>query len=381
MSVNLGRIKSGPNYKAYIIFFGVISIAVIAFVIHISFAKATITIYPTKDTTRGSTNINVSSQATGNLAAFNAVKGTIMQKKGTTTKTFSGVEKKEVDSYAKGVVTLHNERSEEQPLLSGTQLISDKGILYKTQKRVVILANGMVNVDVVAAEKGAVGNSEPTHFIIAKLWENWQNVIYGESSEALSGGRVDDYVIDESSFKKAETDILNQIKADTLSEITPTLQENERITADSIQIEITKFTPLAKDGDISESFDTTVSFETTAVLFNDSLIKDIAEEKIKGQLNESKEIISLDSESFEYSLKSVGAEKKSAVLEVSIAAKTIHKISSKALEKKNLIGRTHGDLVTYYNQFSEVQKVDVSYFPFWVQNVPTNEGNIEILVK
>lgn len=380
MSVNLGKVKSGPNYKAYIILFIIISFGVLAFVIHTSLARATITLSPLKDITPGAINITVSPDATGNLVAFNAVNGTIISKKVRTAKTFSNVEKQEIDSFATGTITLVNERDEDQPLLPNTQLLSDSGILFKTQERVNVPANSSVKVNIKAAEKGTSGNVGPTKFVIAKLWQNWQDLIYGESTEALTGGRVNDFVITKETIESAKESFAAQIAQDIAEELSPTLPESETITPESVIVEITDYKPKVEDGDIAETFDATITADVTAVSFNKSLIQEVAEEKIQEQIAESKEIINLNQDSLTYTLSSVDAEKQSAVVAVSISAETMNKIPSKALEKENLVGRTAGDVNAYYKQFNEVGDVSVSFFPFWVQNIPANEGNIDIQI-
>lgn len=380
MSVNLGRIKSGPNYKPYVAFFILVSLAIIAFVIHTTFARATITLETKKDTTRGATNVNISPDATGNLTAFNAIKGQIIEKEIQTTKTFSGVEKKEIDAFAKGTITLVNNRSEDQPLVKGTQLASENGILFKTEQRAVVPANGNISVPIKAVEKGVTGNVPAGKFVIIKLWENWQDLIFGESSEPLSGGRVNDFVITQETLDKAQENIALQIAQDITQELSPSL-ENEIILPETIEVNFSDFKPRISLDDISDSFEVDVKAQAVAVSFNSQLIAEVAKEKIENQIKETKEITSLNTDDLSYTLKSINEDKRSAIIEVSIEAETNHKIPSKALEKNSLIGRNYGDVIAYYRQFDEVNSVHVSFFPFWVQNIPSSENNIFIEVK
>ncbi|MBU1118424.1 baseplate J/gp47 family protein [Patescibacteria group bacterium] len=381
MSVDLGKIKQGPSYKPYLILFIIASLVLIAFVIHTTISKAEITLHPKEDTTNASLNVTISPDADGNLTAFNAVKGQIIEKTIDATKTFDAVEKKEVDSYAKGTVTIYNNRSEPQPLKQKTQLLSDSGVLFKIDTWAQVPAKGKIDIPVTAAEKGAQGNVAPTHFVIVKLWANWQELIYAESNTPMTGGRVEDFVVTAETIEKAKEDVATQIIQEEIAKIKETLPPSEIIVPKTTHYEIINATPKVKEDDITPAFEVTEKIKLTLVSFNTAQMKTIAEEKIQKQISEAKEIISFNTDDLSYSLASIDEEKRSAIVTISASAATINKIPSKAFEKAPLQGRNYGDLVAYYKQFPEVDSVDIAYSPFWVTKVPSSDSNIEILVK
>ncbi|MBU1167788.1 baseplate J/gp47 family protein [Patescibacteria group bacterium] len=381
MSIELGKIKTGRTYTPYIIFFFLACVAIVAGVFYFAFSKTTVTLFPKVDTSTASMNVAVSESATGNLSSFNAVKGRLLEKEVKSSKVFNQVEKKEVDTYAKGTVTLFNKRDQAQTLIANTQLQSSEGLIFKTDSWANIPAGGSVDVAVTAVDKGASGNIAPSRFNVVKLWSGLQEVIYGESTEAMKDGRVTDHVVTTETLEQAQQAVAKEIASEIITEFKGTLSEGEALDVEATSREITKYTPKAKDGDITPQFEVAMEVKVVAVVFDQAMVKKLAEEKIKNQINQSKEIINFNQDSLGYRLKDFDLEKKNATLEVTASAETRNKIPSKAFEKGDLVGRNYGDLIAYYKQFPEVQDIEIKFSPFWVSRVPANEENVEIKIK
>lgn len=381
MSIELGKINTGRNYTPYVILFIIASLVVVIFVLHTAFARATITLIPKDGVSKASLNLIVTPSADGNLTQLNAVKGRLVEKTVEQESVFREIEKKETDAFAKGTVTLYNKRAEDQSLIPSTQLMSREGVVFRTDAWILIPAKGQVEAKVTADVKGEKGNLAPSRFTIVKLWSGLQNMVYGESKETMSGGRVNDFVITNETLDQAKAKSLRDLESETLKNFEKELQPGENINPATLKSEVLEYAPKIKEGAIAREFNLKLKAKILIVVFDEELVKKIAEEKIKKQLAEAKEILNFESRQLAYKLKSADLTLNEAVIEISAEAKTRDKIPVKALEKKELSGRNIGDLQAYYKQFSEVSKIEVGFFPFWVSKVPGNEGNIEIKIK
>lgn len=380
MSVNLGKVSSGPSFKPYIIGFGVVSLIIIGFVIYTTFAKATITLTPKQETSHAETFITVSSDAEGDLTSYNTVSGRIITKNVTATKTYSEVQKKEVDAFAKGTVTLINKRSEAQPLLPRTQLITKDGVIFKTNDWLSIPANGSIEAPVTAAEKGASGNINPDKLIVAKLWEGWQDIIYAETTDGFSGGVLNDYVITQQEIENAKQSAIKQIAAEEIEKFSSEISDEEYADPKLAHAEISNLSTSAKIDDIAESFEVTVTAKIKIIIPNKSQLQTVAEGNLRKNLEKNKEIIDFDLNTTEFSVDSISEDTSSATIKANIKAETINNIPDSAREKETLYGRNYQDVISYYKRFHEISRTEISFSPPWVSRVPSNNNNIEIII-
>lgn len=380
MSVNLGKVSSGPSFKPYIIGFAIISVTIALFVAYTTFAKTTVALTPKKDTSTTETFITISKDATGDLTGYNTVSGKIITKEVQASKTYTGVEKKEVDGFAKGTVTLVNKRSEAQPLLPKTQLVTTNGTIFKTDGWLSIPANGSIEATVTAAEKGPSGNIEPQKLVVAKLWEGWQDIIYAENNEKLSGGTVNDYVVTDQEIENAKNNAISQIIEDEFKKISSEISEDEYLDPKLVKADIKKFTPAAKTDEVKERFEVSIQATLTILIPKTEQLKTVTENNLRKNLEKNKEIITFNLDSTEFTVESTTTDNASATIKAQIHAETMHKIPQKALEKQPLFGRNYQEVIAYYKQFHEIADTKVTFSP-WISRVPSTENNIEINIS
>lgn len=92
------------------------------------------------------------------------------------------------EGLAKGRLRLINATGRAQALVERTRLLSSGGVLFRLDNRVTVPANGSVEASVTADRPGADGDVPPGRFTIPGLSAALQSQIYGESSEAFTGG-------------------------------------------------------------------------------------------------------------------------------------------------------------------------------------------------
>ena len=89
------------------------------------------------------------------------------------TKTFTASSNNQTqqEEFATGLVTISNMSSVPQALVATTRLLTPSAVLFRLKKQLTVPANGSVQGEVVADQKGAAGNIDPSSFTIPGLSE------------------------------------------------------------------------------------------------------------------------------------------------------------------------------------------------------------------
>lgn len=104
--------------------------------------------------------------------------------------SFTEYDATEEPGTARGTVTIVNTYSVDQPLIETTRLLSQEGVLFRTDETVTVPAGGEVEVPVYADQTGASGNIGSTKFEIVALWDGLKDNIYAVSDTAMTGGVI-----------------------------------------------------------------------------------------------------------------------------------------------------------------------------------------------
>lgn len=122
-------------------------------------------------------------------------------------RTFSH-EGTETVGKAGGTVEIVNESSNGQTLVATTRLLSEKGVLFRLTDRVFIPAGGRITASVEADQEGPDGDIPPSRFTIPGLSQASQQVIYAESSQAMTGGtRFEGAPLSQEEYESAKAEL------------------------------------------------------------------------------------------------------------------------------------------------------------------------------
>jgi len=82
-----------------------------------------------------------------------------------------------------------------------------------------------------------------------------------------------------------------------------------------------------------------------------------------------------------YDIVEYNTEENWAKVKVSLEGETISKLGNQVFDKERLAGRNKEEIQKYYGPMNDIEKVDITFSPFWVKNVPSLKDHIEITVK
>lgn len=373
----LGRIESGKSYKKFYIFFFLICVGLVTAIIYITFGRATITISPKKVTFATEFETEVLENPSNDQAIPGKVLSLELEEmRQVTTNDTKGFEEK-----ARGTVTVFNKRDKDQPLLAKTRLLSASGILFRTDKRVVVSAGSQVEISITADKEGKEGNIGPEHFTIVNIWKGWQDKLYAESTAPMSGGYKELPYVYNSTIDKAFNMLAEQLYEKAKVNLKQQISSQEKILEDAVKNELLEFSSSVEPDTQTDKFTIKVKVRTVALVLNEEKLKKLANTNLQKDAPRDKEFLGTIWESFRYKINSYDLEKKTAILAIHLEGESRAKISANLFKKPELVGLDRYEVKKYFEQFSDVAEAEVYFKPFWVHKVPSMLDHFEIQIK
>lgn len=282
---------------------------------------------------------------------------------------------------ATGIVTIYNNYSADQPLVATTRLSSDEGVIFRTQESIVVPRGQAVAVNVVADQPGEVGNIPASRFIIVALWPGKQDKIYGESTQAMTGGVKNVTVATEENINQAKNQAIAELMNQGLQKLDQQVKkQNPAATliksAATYKI-IDQLVSAEPDKEVDIiTVDTKIS--VIAAVFDEENLKTIAEEQLKSALTDEQKLDQFLANELEYEIVAFDLEKNSCRLKVKANGLVTLRLSSPIFNRKNLTNKDKQEIRTYFLGFDQVKRVDIKFSPFWVFRSPAWPDKIEI---
>ncbi len=379
----IGKIDTGRSYKKIIAVFIIISVVLIALVTYSSVTRATITITPVEDTVTANFEIRIEKDPTPDPNFTNrAIPGRVLSSKVEGAKNFSNIPEKEVEEKVTGTVTLYNKRGESQPLLVNTQLKAESnGLIYRTDAPATIPANGKIDVAVTCDGDGPKGETEPTRFIIVKIWEPWQELMYGENSEAFKGGQANKPIVTDEEINAAKDELANELYLKAYEDIKSKLRGDESFRENATKNEILSSKASVKPDTEASDFNMEDEVKVTAAVFDETELENISIGRLKDKIPENKEYKEFFEDRYSYEVTDYNLDKQTTNLKVHIEGISIPKLSLQIFDKNQLIGRSPDEVKSYFESFTDIQSVDIKFSPFWIRSVPALKDHIDIIIE
>lgn len=373
----LGRIESGKSYKKFYLFFILLCLILVGVIIYVTFGRAVITIFPQK--VNFATDFET--EVRENPPDANSIPGKVLSQDLEESRLVTTNDKKGVPQKAQGQVTIFNKREKDQPLLLKTRLLSDSGILFRTDKRVVVPAGDKVEVIVTADREGKEGNIGPEHFTVVNIWKGWQDKIYAESTTSMTGGYQEIPYVYGFTIDKALNMLAEQLYEKALATLKQKLSSSETILEGAVKNEILEFSSSVEPDTQTDKFNIKVKVRTVALVCNEEKLKNLAEKKLKKEAPQDKEFLGINWESFFYKHQSYDLENKKALLTVHLEGESRSKISADLFKKNELVGLDRYEIKKYFEKFEDIGEAEVYFKPFWVHKVPSMLDHFEIQIK
>lgn len=380
----LHRAITTRRFQRLVFVFLIAAAVLVALVVYFAFSRTTITITP--HLVQKSVDLQlfiIAPDATATQTDSPALNGTIMSKDVTVTQagTVSTNTSTAQPAKAVGTVTIINNSGKSQTLRETTRLLSDGGILFRTTKLVVAPARGSVDVSVQADQPGVQGEILPSKFEIVALWPGLKSQIYGESKATFTGGTTTEARVAQEDLNAARKVILDKLASEGRVAIEDELLKDPVLAKqDIVALTLGNRTesPGAAVGDPVSTFTYTMTTRVTAVVMDQTAFNGALTAGAEAAVDKDHRFLGFIEDQKKASVRDIDEDKHTAIVAVSVPAKTAVRLSSSIFDRSNLVNRDRQEVLSYFSQFDDVAKTSVHFSPFWVFRAPTLPDHIDI---
>lgn len=360
---NLSQAHVRSLYRPLITVFILFVVMSIAGVAYTAWSSSTITITPlqSKLTTSFPVTIGGTDATAVNLA------GTVssQQQSASVTVVPQGIGAP-IPTHAAGIMTILNTTAKVQPLAVGTRLKSDSGVIVRTTARVDVPSGGQVTAQVVADPLGEEGNLAPGKFIIVALWPGLQDKIYGQLSQALSGGLAPaGATLSINELTSASNTAEEKIRAALAPDTSGTLTVLD--PADVVSV--------PKPEVASASYTITVTVNITKVTFDQSAFEKLQRQELQKTLADGLTLTKLQTPTVRIQDRT---GKDQVVLDVHSSGLASLTSSSAAVQPSVFVGRTTTDIRAKLIDSGNVKTATVTLSPVWRSTTPDQASRITV---
>ena len=249
MATKIRKSKIEKYYQKIVIIFIVLTVIIVGLIIYFSFSKTIVSVTPKlsdQDTT-----FRMFISQTEDTNNPESIKGAILEITSEESQTYDYVsELAEVPAKATGTVTIYNNYTKDQPLVSTTRLMSDGDILFRTKETVTVPVGGSVEVEVEADQAGASGDIGPDKFTIVALWPGLQEKIYAESTEAMTGGTQKATLVTAANLSQAKNELIADMEILALEELAKLVtDEDKTLISEAATYNILEYSSTAEENE------------------------------------------------------------------------------------------------------------------------------------
>lgn len=326
-------------------------------------SSSTVTITPLLTSVATTFPLTVGSATADTSALVGSVTTTKKSASVTVTPTGTGTP---IPAHAAGDLTIINTTATTQPLAIKTRLRSDNGIIVRTTARVDVPAGGQVTAHVVADPLGDSGNLPPGKFIIVALWPGLQDKIYGQSSQALTGGSapagaslsINGLTDASNQAEKKIRDLLGPDQPGTLTVLDP---------ADVVSD--------PKPEVASTSYTVTVTMNVTTVTYDSAAFTARQREELVKVVADGQELAGLAAPTVRIQDRPTSDQ---VVLEVHATGNARLSVSTAVVQPSALVGLSADQIRTKLLATGNIKSVTVTLSPFWQTTTPDQASRITV---
>lgn len=312
----------------------------------------------------------------------------VFTQKSTLKLSFPATGKKNVQQRAGGKIIVYNAYSSEpQSLVATTRFVAPDGKVFRLSKNITVpgakITDGKVvpssiEADVIADKAGPDYNIGPvTYFSIPgfKGTPKYQG-FYGESKAAMTGGFVGEVAYPtDADIKSAKSNmgetVSSALKEKALEQIPKEFSVIEGAAGFSILSQ-----KVDDKVDENKNFSISVEAQIVVIAFKETDLLTVMESRVEQEL---KGDFILKDYNIQYGQARADFIAGRLSFPVAFTASVSKFVDPENL-KKQVLGKSEGDLRAIINGLADLQSAEISLWPFWVGRVPSDASKIKIIV-
>lgn len=285
-----------------------------------------------------------------------------------------------VPDYATGNVTIHNEYSQTQSLVSTTRLLSSEGVLFRTTETIRVEPDKTVNVPVRADAIGEGGNIPASRFTIVALWPGIQDKIYGTSDTSMTGGLREIRALTEEELtasKETVTQLVEEKAKARLQELLAQQYPDFSFNAELLTETASEVAASQEVNDEVDAYTVDATLSATGFAIDKVALEKISEARLLRTLPIYQKILP-NTLTSEYTVTRIDEEKNEATVKVRAGGKADLLLNHPLFDKSKLTNMDTDDLRAYFSDIPEIVNIDVTFSPFWSFKTPRLPDHITI---
>ena len=287
-----------------------------------------------------------------------------------------------------GEIKITNNNTKDQTLVTKTRFLTPDNIQFRLTKTVVIPSHSSLKAIVLADETGPQGDIMPElKLTIPGLSSALQDKIYGEVASPFTGGLQKLGRLTQVDIEKARDNLISQIKEETLvnylsNYLTNKTSATPRLVPEILfEIEIINEFIDANTDELINDFSLILETKILGAAFNRNELEIIAQNKIIASLATGEKFIGVEPGSLAIKLQEIDMANNLALINISIAGQSLLTQASQVIDKQQIVGQTKAELIDFFSNLAGVDRIEVSFSPWWVSRVPRVSRNISLIVK
>ncbi len=360
-------------YRKIAFSFIVLTVILIGVVFYFTLSYSYITITPRAKEVSTDFNFIMVEDASAQKPEEGIFAGKIINETLSGEKEFIATGSQQVSSEFIGQVKLFNKLSADQILIVKTRLLSPDGILFRLKNQVGIPGNGSVIADVYPDDLTKTAAVAGTKFTIPGLSQNMQQFVYAEAvSDFLASGQSVK-VITQEDLDKAVVSYSDELAQQTVKDAD--FNMSKILSKEVVSKEFNQ-----KAGDQAVNFKINLKIKVIGVIFDERQVKTFAQKTLDGQVTSDYQLVSDSSGQLIYEIEKTDLANKLVQIKSNIKGMTIISENSQILDRDKLIRMSQQDLKSYLENFDNIEKVEISFFPSWSKKMPFFQDHIIIQV-
>lgn len=358
-------------YRKLALAFALLALLVAGGVMYVTYARAVVTVYPSKAEVRTERVLSVSEEP----EREGEIPGEVLEVTVAGEKKGAPAGSVVKDAVATGFATLINETSSDQVLIPTTRLLSPDGVLFRIRSRVNVPARGRVKTEVYADQPGKVGEIGPTRFTIPGLPLDLQKVIYAESDAPMTGGTVSTGTASEEDLDALETALREELVSQAKAELTDRFSQAWTGTA-FLPETMTRFLSAAP-GETVDDITVRLTLRVRAVGFDRAKAVAAVVEDLKRGLTSDRELVGVQGDAAEFDVERADPGTGTATIRLTLTGVSAISPQSPLFNAEKLRGLDLDAVKAYFEGIEGIERVEVKFRPFWIKRMPDLADHIK----
>ncbi len=309
----------------------------------------------------------------------------------TKSREFATTGEEEINTRASGEITIYNEySSDDQTLLDRTRFESSNGMTFRILQSITVpgakieegkIIPSSLKIEVVADQPGDEYNIGPDDFIIPGFKGSPKFAgFYGKSSKSMSNGYVGmAKVVLAEDLEKAENTLVEELKEEVKRALEEQIPTELKVVEDGLKEEIVDVSSDTERGERADKFTLEVTTTMKALLFKEEDLKNLVDLNLISMISSDKVPVN-DTQKISWQTPVIDWSKKEASFNLNIEEKIAWGIDVQSI-KENLAGQNEVEVRSYLADQSGIERARVSFWPFWVKKIPSQEKKIKVNIE